>query len=160
MDWKKEFEELSEIWKQNKAMIDQLNTQIEDLKDFTLTADENIIKYKQLQKENNTYTRYEPQVLNHLLKQYESTLDIIMKKFRLQTILIQKEKQSFKKDFILKLEKEQQENEELRQENKELKEKLLNFVSITRELLKEDDETESLVVKLQTENETLRKILS
>ncbi|KAJ3255047.1 hypothetical protein HK103_006667 [Boothiomyces macroporosus] len=152
MDWKKEFEELSEIWKQNKLMIDQLNLKIEDLKDYTLTADENIIKYKQLQKENN--------VLNHLLKQYESTLDIIMKKFRLQTILIQKEKQSFKKDFILKLEKEQFENEELRQENKELKEKLLNFVSITRELLKEDDETESLVVKLQTENETLRKILS
>ncbi|KAJ3322572.1 hypothetical protein HDV06_002949 [Boothiomyces sp. JEL0866] len=133
-------------------MIDQLNLKIEDLKDYTLTADENIIKYKQLQKENT--------VLNHLLKQYESTLDIIMKKFRLQTILIQKEKQSFKKDFLLKLEKEQMENEELRQENKELKEKLLNFVSITRELLKEDDETESLVVKLQTENETLRKILS
>ncbi|KAI8895486.1 hypothetical protein BC833DRAFT_601069 [Globomyces pollinis-pini] len=77
---KDELTTLLSNWKSNLSLLKELQHKAEDLELLTITPDESYLRYKELQKENN--------VLNLLLKQYESTLDVIMKKFRAQTVML------------------------------------------------------------------------
>ncbi|KAJ3282713.1 hypothetical protein HDU79_009703 [Rhizoclosmatium sp. JEL0117] len=82
----------------------------------------------------------ETRILNHLIKQYEATIEVIMTKFRLQTDLIQKQKQSMQIEADRKLAAEQAANEELRQENIRLQAKLQESIQVMRlALLAYDD---------------------
>ncbi|KAJ3094838.1 hypothetical protein HDU97_007531 [Phlyctochytrium planicorne] len=95
----------------------------------------------------------ENRILNQLIKQYESTMDVIMAKFRAQTVesqpvtLIQKEKQALQNDWNQNLMAERNENMKLRKENILLSEQLEAALSAIRNALQassnEDEGAES-----------------
>ncbi|KAJ3073783.1 hypothetical protein HDU98_000703 [Podochytrium sp. JEL0797] len=85
----------------------------------------------------------ETRILNHLIKQYEATIEVIMAKFRLQTDLIQKQKQTLQQEFDVKLAEERAANEALRQENIQLQMRLQESVDVIRRALDAHEEEES-----------------
>ncbi|OAJ44899.1 hypothetical protein BDEG_28082 [Batrachochytrium dendrobatidis JEL423] len=119
----------------------------------TYTPNEERIRFRDLQREN--------QVLSQLVKQYESTLEIIMSKFRSQTHLIQQERQELRDNTDRILDQERTENELLREENTRLTEHLGKCIQVMREASSANDEADvaMLVAGLAKENETLRAML-
>ncbi|ORY44392.1 hypothetical protein BCR33DRAFT_785076 [Rhizoclosmatium globosum] len=87
----------------------------------------------------------ETRILNHLIKQYEATIEVIMTKFRLQTVRggvgpNSKAKAKYADEADRKLAAEQAANEELRQENIRLQAKLQESIQVMRlALLAYDD---------------------
>ncbi|KAJ3121934.1 hypothetical protein HK100_012181 [Physocladia obscura] len=77
----------------------------------------------------------ETRILNQLTKQYEATIEVIMSKFRLQTDMIQKEKERMKREAEMELAEERAANEELRRENIQLQIQLQHSVHVVREAL-------------------------
>ncbi|KNC97919.1 uncharacterized protein SPPG_06909 [Spizellomyces punctatus DAOM BR117] len=109
-------------------------------------------RYAELQKEN--------QLLNQLIKQYESTLEIVMSKFRSQAQSIQKEKRELQLKLERTLEEERAINTTLRTENKTLQEQLDSCMRVIREAVSVDEVDMDMVVSgMAKENETLRQML-
>jgi len=112
-------------------------------------------KYIDLSKEN--------QMLNQVVKDYESTLDIIMNKYRLQTKTMQSEKQNLQLKLENDIFKEKSNVQKLMNENKELQEKLNRCISVMREALaaseEVDNDNELLIQSLINENNGLKSIL-
>ncbi|KAI8907015.1 hypothetical protein DFJ77DRAFT_514149 [Powellomyces hirtus] len=109
-------------------------------------------RYVELQKEN--------QLLNQLIKQYESTLEVVMGKFRTQAQMIQKEKH----DLQLKLEHALREERatilQLRGENTALQTHLGTCLNVMRDAVAVDDTNlDMLLTGLVKENEGLRNML-
>nr|KAJ3421243.1 hypothetical protein HK105_004128 [Polyrhizophydium stewartii] len=84
---------LSEQWRQNTSELGQLQEKAAELQaavpalakggeqalaPYAPTKDDDRIRFKELQKENR--------ILSQLVKQHESTLEVVMSKFRLQTV--------------------------------------------------------------------------
>ncbi|ORX51407.1 hypothetical protein BCR36DRAFT_411873 [Piromyces finnis] len=112
-------------------------------------------KYIDLSKEN--------QMLNQVVKDYESTLDIIMNKYRLQSKTMQSEKQNLQLKFEIEISKEKSYVQNLLKENKELQEKLDRCIFVMREALsaseENDNDNEFLIQSLINENNGLKNIL-
>ncbi|TPX71513.1 hypothetical protein SpCBS45565_g01042 [Spizellomyces sp. 'palustris'] len=109
-------------------------------------------RYAELQKEN--------QLLNQLIKQYESTLEIVMSKFRSQAQSIQKEKRELQLKLERTLEEERAINTTLRTENTTLQEQLDSCIRVIREAVSMDEVDMDMVVSgMAKENETLRQML-
>ncbi|KAJ3279331.1 hypothetical protein HK104_001555 [Borealophlyctis nickersoniae] len=111
-------------------------------------------RFAELQKEN--------QLLNQTIKQYESTLEIVMSKFRAQTQTIQRERHEVQRQLERVLEDERQTNRALREENLVLQERLDTSLRVMREAVRVDEETDvnSLITSLASENENLRQLLT
>ncbi|KAG4106293.1 hypothetical protein H8356DRAFT_1025615 [Neocallimastix lanati (nom. inval.)] len=112
-------------------------------------------KYIDLSKEN--------QILNQVVKDYESTLDIIMNKYRLQTKTMQSEKQNLQVQLENDIFKEKKHVQDLMKENKELQEKFNRCISVIREALlvseESDNDNELLIQSLINENNGLKDML-
>ncbi|KAJ3196155.1 hypothetical protein HK101_009895 [Irineochytrium annulatum] len=113
-------DELGRLLAGNREIIAELKAKIQVLR---VDAD---TKYSELLKENR--------LLNQLIKQYESTLEVIMAKFRVQTAL--------QIEWSRNLDQERQENSRLRLENVRLSERLDESVNVIRMAIEADDETE------------------
>ncbi|KAH6583685.1 hypothetical protein BASA60_001330 [Batrachochytrium salamandrivorans] len=146
---------LSTQWQDNLAEINRLRNKADELQEaFTsFKPNEERIRFRRLQKEN--------QVLSQLVKQYESTLEVIMGKFRTQTNLIQQERMALRADAEKMLHDERNENAMLRIENTRLAEHLDQCAHVMREVSSSNDEADvaMLVAGLAKENETLRSML-
>lgn len=99
---------------------------------YDLPPGDDATKVLELVKENRT--------MNQLLKQYESTLEIIMSKFRAQTSAIYAEKQSILDEAGRLLEQERTENRKLREENLRLTEQLDESTEVIRRALHSMDD--------------------
>ncbi|KAJ3327010.1 hypothetical protein HDU76_012436 [Blyttiomyces sp. JEL0837] len=99
-----------------KEQVEQLRGLSNDPDDIFWAAGERDQRIVELQKENR--------LLNQLIKQYESTMEVIMSKFRAQTLA----------------------NQSLREENMRLAEKLDESVNVIRLALRTMDEDEESVV--------------
>ncbi|ORX79810.1 hypothetical protein BCR32DRAFT_294200 [Anaeromyces robustus] len=112
-------------------------------------------KYIDLSKEN--------QMLNQVVKDYESTLDIIMNKYRLQTKSMQSEKQNLQLKLENDIFREKSNVQKLMNENKELQEKLNRSINVMREALSASEESENdndlLIQSLINENNGLKSML-
>ncbi|KAJ3037170.1 hypothetical protein HDV00_001981 [Rhizophlyctis rosea] len=160
---------LEDTWQNNRNLLRAIQEQVKALQadildrpageeaprergivDFT----EFDTKYAELQKEN--------QLLNQTIKQYETTLEIIMAKFRTQAQTIQKEKHDLQLQLERVLEEERQSNEALRQENCSLQEQLSTSLQVMRQAVQADEESnaENMFASLAKENENLRQLLS
>ncbi|KAJ3129553.1 hypothetical protein HK098_001029 [Nowakowskiella sp. JEL0407] len=111
-------------------------------------------KYLELQREN--------QVLNHLIKEYDSAMHIIMSKYRAKTDSFHREKQELQLQFDKALDQEKIYNENLTLENLNLRHQLHSSFEVIRTALNndEDDLVASELVRVQKENETLRELLA
>ncbi|KAH6576614.1 hypothetical protein BASA62_001308 [Batrachochytrium salamandrivorans] len=138
---------LSTQWQDNLAEINRLRNKADELQEaFTsFKPNEERIRFRRLQKEN--------QVLSQLVKQYESTLEVIMGKFRTQTNLIQQERMALRADAEKMLHDERK--------NTRLAEHLDQCAHVMREVSSSNDEADvaMLVAGLAKENETLRSML-
>ncbi|KAI8851729.1 hypothetical protein BC829DRAFT_112748 [Chytridium lagenaria] len=91
--------EVADILKENKCDVATLRLRLEKLKERVQEGGDDVFPeavggdkhYFELVKENR--------ILNQLIKQYESTMEVIMAKFRAQTSLIQKEKHTLQSDW-------------------------------------------------------------
>ncbi|KAJ3055225.1 hypothetical protein HK097_011108 [Rhizophlyctis rosea] len=159
---------LTEQWQENRDLIRALQEQAKALRNEIITNDttggpprergpidfaEFDTKYAELQKEN--------QLLNQTIKQYETTLEIIMAKFRAQTQTIQKEKHDLQLQLESVLEEERQSNAILRKENTFLQERLDESLQVMRQAVRSDEDSnvEGFFTSLTQENESLREIL-
>eukprot|EP00842_Homolaphlyctis_polyrhiza_P004535 jgi/Hompol1/5082/HPOL_004161-RA len=146
---------VSAQWRSNLTELHALQEKAVELqKAFDeQSLDEDQVKFKELLKES--------QVLAQLVKQYESTLEVVMSKFRAQTNLAQRERQETRKDIERMLEEERKENALLRMENTRLADYLSRSVQVMRQAISIDDESDvsRLVSGLAKENETLRTML-
>ncbi|KAJ3225442.1 hypothetical protein HK099_006813 [Clydaea vesicula] len=102
-------------------------------------------------------------ILNQLIKQYESTLELVINKLKVQTQLLHKEKLDFQIRLDQALEQEKKKNELLMEENFDLKKKLdssLNTIRRSIELSSDNDGVTLVVSGLMKENENLRNLLN
>ncbi|KAJ3158483.1 hypothetical protein HDU86_002708 [Geranomyces michiganensis] len=109
-------------------------------------------RYVELQKEN--------QLLNQLIKQYESTLEVVMGKFRSQAQAIQKEKHDLQLKLERSLHDERQTISQLRGENTALQTQLGTCLNVMRQAVAvDDDNVDVLLAGLVRENEGLREMM-
>ncbi|KAI8813585.1 hypothetical protein BJ742DRAFT_672528, partial [Cladochytrium replicatum] len=112
-------------------------------------------RFSELHKEN--------QLLNQLIKQYESTLEVVMGKFRAQTQNIARDKQELHAQLERAVEEERFEKDQLRLQNLILQEQVDSCFRIIREAVRADEEEEekagAFVSSMMNENETLRTML-
>ncbi|KAI8822213.1 uncharacterized protein EV422DRAFT_619343 [Fimicolochytrium jonesii] len=110
-------------------------------------------RYLELQKEN--------QILNQIIKQYETTLEVVMGKFRSQAQSIQKDKHEQKIRMERSLKDERGTITHLRAENATLRSHLGTCLNVMRQAVAaaDDTDTDALLAGLSKENQGLREML-
>jgi hypothetical protein len=141
-----EFQGLREQWKSNRLLIDQLLARCAELQQLLVPQDQ-----LQLKLENKQ--------IMQLLKQYEQSMDIIMGKFRNQTLLMNTIRRELHEQYKKDLETQVRENENLRRENEMLKVELQRLVGLIRESLNDQPEDE-LISQLVVENANLKLLIN
>ncbi|KAI9092669.1 hypothetical protein DFS34DRAFT_632722 [Phlyctochytrium arcticum] len=151
-------EKISEKWQDNRLLVKELSARVSALQIPRpvevpqITAAEYDSRYGDIQREN--------QLLNQTIKQYETTLEILMTKFRSQAHSIQKEKHDLQLKLEHTLQEERVNNTSLKNENTILQEQLSNCLRVMREALNADDVNVDVVLGgMAKENETLRQML-
>ncbi|KAJ3177969.1 hypothetical protein HDU85_005686 [Gaertneriomyces sp. JEL0708] len=110
-------------------------------------------RYAELQKEN--------QILNQTIKQYETTLEILMVKFRQQAQQIHNSTISSHTQLRSILDTERSLNASLREENTRLQEQLDDCIRVMRESLNaDDDDMQSVLAGVVEENRVLKQALA
>lgn len=143
MDVKQRFIGLREELKKQRAIIDHLQPFGEN--EIPTTQLEHRIEMKRSREE---------------ISSLKATIDALMTKFRILNELVSKAQDSAHEDSQDEVEALRLENEGLRKENCDLQLCLQESATVVRKCLAEDDnESSSLVARLQKENETLRQIL-
>ena len=121
---------------------------------FYVKIDDERVIIKDLQKENH--------ILNHLIKQYEATLDVVMAKFRTQTQHMQLDSYDAQREVMQMLDAERVENSLLRADNVRLAEQLTLCVQMVREAVSLMDtdsaDTVKLITHLSNQNEILKSV--
>lgn len=131
--------QLIEQWKENRKVIDELvlkSNALSFLMQESINPNTAVVMMREKEKEN--------QLLQLLLRQYESTLDIVMKKFRTQTGLIHDKKLREHSDLESALQAEQAENDRLVAENTALHSLLEKCTRAMREALSSIDTSEPI----------------
>jgi hypothetical protein len=141
-----EFQGLREQWKSNRLLIDQLLARCAELQQLLVPQDQ-----LQLKLENRQ--------IMQLLKQYEQSMDIIMGKFRNQTLLMNTIRRELHEQHKRDLESQVRENDNLRKENEMLKVELQRLVALIRESLNDQPEDE-LISQLVVENANLKLLVN
>jgi hypothetical protein len=104
----------------------------------------------------------ENQTLADMVEEYQSSIDLIMNKYRLETQNVTLHKDNYK-HFETMYKREKEENDVLRNENVLLKQKIEQMINVMHMAVQQDNEIskdeEAVNEQLALENETLRQLL-
>ncbi|KAF0552912.1 hypothetical protein C2G38_2144408 [Gigaspora rosea] len=113
-----------------------------------------IYENRQLNEENSE--------LLSIIKEYETTLQIVMKKFRIQSCEIQRSKLDMQRDYEALLEEERATTSQVLSENVTLQSYISSISSLVREAYnaQTDLDTDILIESLKVENQGLKQMLN